>query len=450
MRVWAGIFIGLCAVVPVYAMAAPAQTIELTDAQALQIANIMVNAGDLDNAQNLLNDILQSENVDIRTHAVFQLGRVAMGRGEYKTAKKYFLTILKWHPELTSVRLELAYCYFLASEYASADSNFRLVLGDKSLPPETAQRVRVFINLVRQKKTWSVDAGLSIVPDTNINYATGQSQECIDFGFGPMCRKLESKNSGIGVRYNLGGNYYLRLGDRFSIRNTVSFNALDFSTGRYDDYNLYAATGPRYVLGFGEISLQPFVQAHWYGGEYYNTVPGVRTDLELDIWTRLSVGTGVAFNRTIYANKNINDTWGGHEISAYIQPVYYLNNKSFILTSLSYADNTTRVKSYGNRGFTYSVGYFTELPFTLSIYTRLDISKNKYKDGQFFIMPDYTMQKFTRHDMDYRLFARISSRYFETKRLYPAISYTYSNRHSNAPAYEYEKHRIEAEISYKF
>ena len=43
-------------------------------------------------------------------------------------------------------------------------------------------------------------------------------------------------------------------------------------------------------------------------------------------------------------------------------------------------------------------------------------------------MDDYTVNKFTRKDIGYRAYLRLSSRYLEYKRLYPAISYTYTKR----------------------
>lgn len=436
-------------IVPMCAIAAP-ERIELNDVQALQAADIMMHAGELNNAQDLLNDILGSDDVNIRTSALFQLGRVAIIRGDYSTAQRYFLAILKWHPDYTNVRLELAYSYFLAGDYNKAEFNFRLVLGDKNLSAEDKERVARFISLVRRQKNWSVNAGLSLVPDSNLNYVSDEGQECIDFGFGPMCRQLEREKSGVGVRYNLGADYYLRLTDRFGIRNTVSLSALDFATSRYDDYALYIASGPRYVMKRAEISLQPFVQMRWYGGKYYNTVPGLRLDSSIDITVRLSLGTGIAFNKTIYYDEYINDVWTGYEYSGYIQPRYYINNKSFLMAGIEGFNSTTREPSYGNYGATYSVGYFGELPWTLSLFARFGVTRTRYKEAQFFIMPDYNIDLFVRKDWLYQFNFRLSSRYLEYRRLYPSVGYTYTLRDSNAPSYKFDKHRIELELNYRF
>ena len=81
-----------------FAETQPAQTVELTDIQALAVSDMMIGAGDLNAATNLLNDILGSDDVNIRIRALFNLGRVAIANGDYNTAQKYLLTILKWHP----------------------------------------------------------------------------------------------------------------------------------------------------------------------------------------------------------------------------------------------------------------------------------------------------------------------------------------------------------------
>lgn len=450
MHVHSGIFALLVVMVPLCATATQTQKIELTDAQALAVSDMMLSAGDLPAAESLLNDILQSQDVDIRTGALFQLGRVAIMRGDYNTAERYFLTILKFHPDMTPVRLELAQVYMLAGQYGLADFNLRLVLGDKNLPPAVAERVRGLIVAARQRKNWSINAGLAIVPDSNINNATGRAQECINFGFGVMCRPLERENSGIGLRYSLGGDYYLRLTDHWGIKNSAYLSALDFATSRYDDYSLYVASGPRYIMPRGEISLQPFVQMRWYAGRYYSTVPGVRLDASWDIARRFSLAGGLSFTHIKYHDGGLNDIYRSNEYTGYVQPRYYINNKSFVLAGLSGFYSTAAEPSYGYTGQTYSLGYFGELPWTLTLYARLDLTHTKYHEPQFFIMRDYSLQSFTRRDMAYQAYVRLSSRLLEYRRIYPSISYTYTRRDSNAPAFDFDKHRVEIELNYRF
>ena len=442
----------ICASLPGFAAKSDnVKQIELNDTQALSVAHVMVNAGDLDQAGTLLNDILQSKDVNARTGALFELGRVAMARGDYSTAIKYFLTILKYHPDATFVRVELAKVYLLDGEYNSADFNLRLALADKTLPTEAQDQIKQMINYARYKKDWNLYAGFSIVPDSNLNYATGRREECINTMFGVLCRELKDKTTGIGIQYNLGGDYYVRMTEHFGIKTSASLYALDFKNSEFDDYMFYMAAGPRYILdGIGEISVQPFTQLRWYGGNYYNTVPGVRTDIDIDLAKQIRLSLGGSYSKDIYRNNDLNDILHGDEYSTYIQPRYYINNKSFTFIGLSYTTTTAKLKSYGSDSLDYSIGYFGELPWTLSLYTRLNLIQTKYKDAQNFIMKNYTLDRFTRRDIGYRAYVRLASRYLEYNRLYPAFSYTYTKRDSNAPAYDFDKHRFQIEINYRF
>lgn len=427
------------------------ETIELSDSQALSVAHNMVDAGDLGNAKDLLNDILQSSNVNARTVALFELGRIAIANDDYDTAIRYFLTILKHHPNATFVRIELAIAYLLAGEYNSAEFNLRLALADKNLPDKTQDRIKRMINFARHKKDWAIYAGFAIVPDFNLNYATGRKEECINTMFGILCRELEDKSSGIGVQYNIGGDYNIKITDNFGIKTTASLYALDFTNSTFDDYILYMAAGPRYILNnLGEISVQPFTQLRWYSGEYYNTVVGVRADTELDLMRRFHLSLGGSYSKDIYNDSNLDDILHGTEYDIYIQPRYYINNKSFVFAGISYTTNTAKLESYGSNSINYSIGYFGELPLTLSLVAKLDLIQTKYKDSQYFIMNDYSMDKFTRQDIGYRLHFRLSSRALEYNRFYPAFSYTYTKRDSNAPAYDFDKHRFQIEVNYRF
>lgn len=430
---------------------AKAKTVVLSDAEALNVANIMVNANDFDNASELLNEILQSADAEIRTAALFELGRIAVKQADYPTAQKYFLAILRFHPGATFVRLELAKSYLLSGEYNLAEFHLRLVLADNGLSADIQEQLHKLITYSRQQKTWNISVGMSIVPDSNMNYATGNSEECIYTDFGLLCRDLAQKSSGVGLEYNLGGDYYVKLTEKIGIKTSAYLSALDFSASQFDEYMLYMAVGPRYMLGkLGELSLQPFVRMNWYGGNYYSTTPGVRFDTEFDITRRLQLITGSEFSIDAYHDKNTDNLLHGNNYSVYVQPRYYINSKSLILGGVSYQVSQANVRAYGYDSWTYSIGYFGDLPWTLGIYAKFDLTRTKYKDKLLFINRESFLDYFTRRDTNYRLYVRLSSRLLEYKRLYPSISYTYTNRDSNVPVYNFDKHRVQIELNYRF
>lgn len=428
-----------------------AQTTDVTYNDSLEFAKKQIVGGNYAQAEKTLRNLNGTKNVQEEIEKWFLLGQVYMAKGDFDSAIKIYRKILDKQPDLSRVRLELATSLFFNKQYQQAENHFLFVRADRNTPNEVVQKINLFLTAIRQQRNWNANFSFGIIPDSNLNYATGRREECINTMFGILCRELEDKSTGIGIQYGLAGDYYIKMTDNFGIKTSASFYALDFSNSTFDDYMLYMAAGPRYVLGdIGEISIQPFTQLRWYGGEYYNTVPGVRADIDLDLTKRIHLSFGGSYSKDVYHNDNLDNILRGDEYTTYIQPRYYINNKSFAFLGLTYVTNTAKLKSYGSDSLYYSIGYFGELPLTLSLYARLDLTQTKYKDSQFFIMDDYTVNKFTRKDIGYRAYLRLSSRYLEYKRLYPAISYTYTKRDSNAPAYDFDKHRFQIEMNYRF
>ena len=89
---------------------------------------------------------------------------------------------------------------------------------------------------------------VALVPDSNLNQASGGEQECIALGGMLLCRPLEKKQSGIGL--GVGGvfNHYLRLGRGLGLHSVVSLDALEYEQNVFDDYRLFLACGPRLCL----------------------------------------------------------------------------------------------------------------------------------------------------------------------------------------------------------
>ena len=58
------------------------------------------------------------------TERAFLRGRIAFGKGDYKTAIQYYEAILAKHPEVVRVRLELARSLLMDGEYDRAERDF--------------------------------------------------------------------------------------------------------------------------------------------------------------------------------------------------------------------------------------------------------------------------------------------------------------------------------------
>ncbi|MDE6481732.1 MAG: surface lipoprotein assembly modifier [Alphaproteobacteria bacterium] len=421
----------------------------LTESELLAVADNMAAHGDLDAAQQIYSAMSHSASADMRTESQFQLGNIAMARGDYSAAISAYRAIVDANPNLPRVRLELARAYFMDGDFQAAQFHFEFVRATPGLPAAVRENIDRYLTLIRMRKNWSLDFGFGIVPDSNINNAGTENEECINTIFGPLCRPLETRKHGVGLRLNTDGNYYLRLTRRLGIRTTAGVNVLGFQGGDFDDYSLYLATGPRYVFDSGEISLQPVAVARWYAGDFYNYSYGLRLDTNWQIGRRWLLGGGASMHRNQYHTDYINDALRGYDWGVSLQPRYYLNNKSFVLAGLRFGQEDTHVQAYGNDSLTYSVGYFGEFRYGFAVLARLDLTSIKYHAPRYFVIDNAFEQK-TRHDTVWSVYVRLSNNKLNWHNLIPAVSYTYTRRDSNVPTSEFDKHRVEIEIMRRF
>lgn len=383
------------------------------------------------------------------TESIFQMGNIAMAEGDYDAAIRYYRQILDNNPNLPRVRLELALAYFLNKEYQAAQFHFEFVRATPNLPDTVAQKVDIYLALIRQQKNWSLNFSLGIVPDSNLNNAGSQKQECINTIFGPLCRPLDTKKSDTGLHLTADADYYLRFTKRFGLRNTINIDLSDFPTSEFDDHSIHLASGPRYAFDNGEISLQPTIYARCYAGDFYNWGYGLQLNTGWQFGKRWLLSAGSQISKNNYHNDYINNALTGYNWGIFIQPRFYLNNKSFLFGSLQFNQTNAQIKSYGNDNIIYSLGYFSEFKWGFSLMTRLDFIDTNYSSAAWFVI-DNKFQERTRQDKTMRFYARLSNNKINWKNIIPAISYTFTTRTSNIQLYEFDKHRIEFELIRRF
>lgn len=422
----------------------------LTENQSLGLANVFESQGQNESAKKIYASLFNSSDYNLRTEAVFRLANLAMREKDYNKAIKYYLHILKYYPDSVFARLELARAYFMNADYSLAEQQFLFVRSVKGLPEEIAYNIDIFLSAIRRQKNWSVNTYFSLVPDSNLNYASGDKEECLIAFGGVFCRPLEQKEKGLGIKYGLNGNHYLRFTRNFGLQTSIDFSALDYSTSRYDDYDVVMAIGPRYIFNKGEISLQPLAGVRWYQGNLYTNQYGIRLSSSFQLGNSWFFNAGTSYRNLSYKNDLLDDFLAADVINLYVQPRYYINNKSFLLFGLNYEYSYAKVKAYGYSALGLFLGYYNEWNFGFSSFIRADITNVNALEAKYFINQDYIPEAIVKKDWIGNIYVRITNRFLEWKNFYPAISYSYTKRFSNVWSQEFDKHKIELEIGYRF
>jgi hypothetical protein len=294
-----------------------------------------------------------------------------------------------------------------------------------------------------------VDFSLSPVSDSNINQASGGREECIDTVFGTLCRPLEEKSSGIGLSANATVDNFWRFHQDWGLRSTVGFYGTAHEESEYNDYMLYAATGPRYLWDSGEASVQPTFSKRWLGDKQYNEEYGLRLDAR-QIYGRLLLNSGAAFAFVSYADKYVNNFLKGKSWSAYLQPRYILTDRTFIQAGLNFLQEDTKVSAYTNDNWRYSIGAYHVFPYGVSLFVEGSLMQTNYQASQGYVTRNNRIAETTRKDQTWRLLTSLSSNVFEKYGLTPVLQYSYTKRDSNIWTREYDRHRLNLLFNYRF
>ena len=434
---------------PAAGASAPAGEKRLTEREALVLARILAGQGRRDEAAALYQELIARGRIqEYRIEAAFQLAGIFMLEGRFREASLLFLDILRRNPNLPRVRLELARAYFLNRDYEDAQLQFELVKGS-GLPPEVQEKVDEFLTQIRRRKDWSIGFNAALVPDSNLNQASGGEEECIALGGMLLCRPLEKKQSGIGL--GVGGtlNHYLRFSRDFGLRSTISLNALEYERNDFDDYQLFLASGPRHTFEQGEISLQPTFRKRWYAGRQYSEEYGIRLDGQWML-NRFLLGGAFSWARIRYNDSYVNEFLEGDSLFSHLQVRYILNDRTFVQTGLAFQRENAEAEAYGSDSLRCALGLYRVLPYGFSLFGELSLTDARYHGAQWYIARDYRIAETRRRDRTWQVFASLSSSLLEKYDITPTLQYTYVRRDSNIWTQEHERQRLNLSLGYRF
>ena len=242
---------------------------ELSVETLIETARKALEEGNLEDAEFLLEGVKPGEgNVD---DLDFLHGTIAAKRGDWETAIARFRAMLARDPELPRVRLDLALAYFQARQDGSAAYHFRQALGDESLPPVARARALAFLDAIRRRRSWSLNGGIALVPDDNINAATSARLVQL-FGFPAQLSEDARQTSGVGVSAFVSGGYEARLSPDIRFRINTGLYTRTYEENQFNDRTLTLRAGPRFI--FEDFDLRPELTGRFreLGGETYNRV----------------------------------------------------------------------------------------------------------------------------------------------------------------------------------
>lgn len=233
--------------------------------QLFDLADQLAAQGDLAGAAQILEALTQDPRPQLRAEARFRLAAILEKQGDLDGAIRALREILGEQPDANAVRLELS--RMLAEQGQLRDARRELRRAQQiGLPPEVAQAVGRFSNLLdanKQRGGWiEVTAG----PDTNINRSTGS--RFIDTVIAPFELDPDARRqSGFGLSTSAEGYSRNRIGKITVLTRGGLHIDLFPGKSRFNDIQLYASMGPEFAAKGGRIRPALTAERRWFGGD---------------------------------------------------------------------------------------------------------------------------------------------------------------------------------------
>lgn len=291
----------------------------------------------------------------VEIEVAFDYAMSALQAGQPKIAIPVLQAILAEDPKLTRVRLELARAYFMAEQWArSREEFFRVLSGD--LPEPVRKTVLAFIRQIdaRRGVDWDLSVGF-----TTAGNSRDYDSETIHITTTPLPwvydRPVErvpamTANGTVNLRRQFGGISGRRT-------NTLGFASFGFdlleAEGRtYDDQQLRAKFGLRFLAPKTTSSLAPFATTRWVGGERYEDQFGIE-----GLFERRNLMGGSAYGRLTYAAVDQHAVTGGdgNRFTALAGFRRSVGGSAIVGTELDYERRTTEAAFNGYEEFEWSV-----------------------------------------------------------------------------------------------
>jgi hypothetical protein len=403
---------------------------------ALDFARLAILQKQYDAARAILEPLAKAHPKDIEPR--FLLAEISAEEGNFKDAVDRYRAILLDYPDNIRVRLDLAAALYQLGEDESATYNFQLVLAD-DLPDNVRENVMKFLSEIRHRKHYTINAMLSVAPDTNLNAGTGKNELTL-FGLPFTTSSETQQHSGVGVVGSLFGEYRFFLDDHFRIRTNATLWRVDYPGGRFDDMIATMQVGPQFLNGVWDVSLLAVYTQRWYGNDPYNKGVGPRIEANYNGFERWSIGTTFQYLSLDYHSQTFQN---GDFFDVSLYPTYFLSPTSYVWPVLGIFRTQATDDAFSNFGYRIGAGYHKELAGGITV-----------EVGAEFLIADYdapsSLFETTRRDRTIRPSFSIYKRNLTVLDFSPVFTYTFTDNISNQDLFAYRRHQFQIGLTKQF
>jgi tetratricopeptide (TPR) repeat protein len=402
----------------------------------IDVVKALILEGRFDKALTLLGSIpvtFQNE-----TEILFLRGRIAEAQGLLQMAVDYYREILRKRPELVRVRLELARVLFLLKNDDAARYHFELALGHDP-PPAVRANIERFLDIIRRRRHVKFGFSFSVVPDTNINAATDDSQVTL-FGLPFQLSEDAQRQSGIGLAFSGNADLSQPLDRNYKFETGVWARHVEYEVKQFDDTRLRGYAGLRFVHDSGDVMLRALGARRWFGNDGYNHSVGGLLGVGQRIVPRLHLGLAMSGERINYDKADFLD---GGRITGQGKITYAVSSQSSADLFAGATREITEDPAYTNTAPFIGVSFYSDLPLGLGLRIGPQFTHRQFDEP-------FAAFGVTRLDRIITVGTEIKYRKDLIFGFAPLLTYTYTKNYSNISIFEYQRHQVEFGFTREF
>jgi outer membrane protein len=395
---------------------------------ATEEAKYLISVGRIQEAQILLDRILVEHPDDV--DARFIRATLAADDQRWSEAIEGYRRILDQHPELVRVRLDYARALFETNEDEESDYNFRLVL--PQVPKPVSDNIRVFLNAINARKTFSYNLSFGVAPDSNINAASSVNQLTL-FGLPFTLSNNAQQKSGVGIVVNLSGEYRVALSSDWRARGGGALYRDSYiGHSDFDDMIARVYAGPQFLFDQGDVSLLAVADQRWFANDPYSYGYGPRAEFNYLLTDAVAIQSSLEYTPVWY---HTNTFQNGHLLTGLVTTSYALTPTSFLSLITGISKEHDASPDFSNISYRIGVGYQRELPAGITAYVQPDAIFSDYAAPS----PSFGT---TRRDRTVRLQLTLLKRDIRFQGFSPSVTYSFSQDLSNQALFAYTRHQL--------
>lgn len=357
---------------------------------------------------------------------------LAESKGELKQAITLYRHIIADKPELTPMRVRLAWLLLRDKQTIAGQAQFDKILSDATLPDAIRQQIQHAQTTLKQQQNWTLQTRLRYLDDKNINQAPKQSQ------YGDW--QLPTAKAGQGVGYDLMLSKNQPLFNHWALRYQLSVDGKSYwNQHDFDDISTQLQFGLSHRQAQQEWTLAPLYQYRWFSQQPYSQNFGVRGQINRIFSERLHAFASLQYQHNQHHERQFLD---GKSAYANLTGVYFTSPQRTWFWGVDMQRHRHRDHSEDYQRWATWLAWEQEWQNGISSNLSFGTAWRHYHSLDLF--------QIQRKDREYFAQARLWHRAIAWQGLTPSMVLTWQNVKSNHFMHGYQKHNVFMEVSKRF